>query len=302
MIRALPRRKWAVQRITLSNVFDTGTRSISSLDHARIRRDPIEWPNRARVAVTWTVIFEIIAGSSQAYTGSDAKYSLFGGRRGVWRLLDLLDSHQIKGSFLVGGYAAEKFPAAVQEIRRRGHEIAGYGYSSDRWLDGLSPNEERQDILKTLDILERVSGSRPVGWVSPDLRPGDRTLEVLAGAGIQWNGDFPNDDLPYVVQAAGKPLVIIPYTKESDDREIYQVNRQQPRVWTNNFIDSLDALHEEGATHPKMLNASIRAHLLGRSLGKVAIDRAIRHARSLPQVWFTTRTEIAQWWLQRKYT
>ena len=293
-------------QITLSNVFNTATRSISSLDHARIRREPIEWPNRARVAVTWTVILELFTGPSTGpnpeYTGSDAKYSLFGGRRGVWRLLDLLDFHQLKGSFLVSGYAAEKFPTAVQEIRRRGHEIAGYGYATNRYLDQLSPNEEREDILKTLDILEKVSGSRPVGWVSPDLRPGDRTLEVLAGAGILWNGDFPNDDVPYLVRVNGKPLVIIPYTKESDDREIYQRNRQQPRVWTDCFIDSLDALYEEGATHPKMLNASVRAHLLGRSLGKIAIDRAIRYAKSLPQVWFTTRTEIAQWWLERKYS
>src|ERR1019366_3346743 len=103
------------------------------------------------------------------------------------------------------------------------------------------------------DRLEKITGTRPVGWVSPDLRPGDRTLEVLAEAGIIWNGDFPNDDLPYLVHVGGKPMVIIPYTKESDDYEIYQKNDQLPAVWTDCFIDSLDVLHEEGTTHPKML-------------------------------------------------
>lgn len=301
------------QRITASNVFNTATRPISSMDHARIRHDPIKWPKDARVAVTVTVIFELITAPSvtfypdlpiptHPYGGGDVKWSLYGGRRGVWRILDLLDLHQVKASFLVGGYAAERFPTAVLEIHRRGHEIAGYGYASNRHLEELSPAEEKQDILKTLDILEKVTGVRPVGWVSPDLRPGDRTLEVLAGAGILWNGDFPNDDLPYKIQVAGKSLVIIPYTKESDDQEILLFNWQPPSVWADYFIDGLDTLYEEGETHPKMLNASLRAHSLGRSNGKMALDRALRYAKSVPNIWITTRTEIAKWWLQNGYS
>jgi len=153
-----------------------------------------------------------------------------------------------------------------------------------------------------LNILEKITGTRPVGWASPDLRPGDHTLEVLAGAGIMWNGDFPNDDLPYKIQVGGKPLVIIPYIKEADDQEIILHNWQPPSVWTNFFIDSLETLHEEGATHPKMMNASMRAHSLGRSNGKFAIDKALRYAKSLPNIWFATRTEIAKWWLERQYS
>ena len=281
---------------TLSAMFHTGTRSISSLDHAQIRRDPIQWPNGARVAVTWTVIFEFFTGLGEA------SRALYGGRRGVWRLMDLFDQHQIKGSFLVSGSAAERFPTAVKEIQQRGHEIAGYGYSSDRILSGLTPDEEKKDILKTLKVLADVTGTTPVGWVSPDLRPGDGTLGVLAEAGMMWNGDFPNDDLPYMIKIGGKPLVIIPYTKESDDKEIYQIGGQLPSVWTNCFTDSLDVLCEEGITHPKMLNASIHAHMMGRAVGTKAIDAAIRYAKSQPHVWLTTRTEIAQWWLERKYS
>lgn len=281
---------------TLAEHFKTGTRSISSMDHAQIRRDPIEWPNGAHVAVTWTVIFEYYTGLGQA------DRALYGGRRGVWRLMDHFDMHGIKGSFLISGSAAERFPLAVKEIHARGHEIAGYGYSSDRLLDDLSPAEEKQDIEKTLKLLADTTGVRPIGWVSPELRPGDGTLAALAGAGMMWNGDFPNDDLPYKIQVDGKPLVIIPYTKESDDVEIYQNGGQLPSVWTQCFNDSLDVLLEEGVTHPKMLNASIHAQVMGRSVGTQAIDDAIRYAKSMPKVWMTTRTEIAKWWLDKKYT
>ncbi len=277
-------------------MFQTGTRSISSLDHAQIRRDPIQWPAGAHVAITWTVIFEFFTGLGEA------DRALYGGRRGVWRLLDLFDLHEIKGSFLVSGSAAERFPAVVKEIHRRRHEIAGYGYSSDRILSNLTPEEEKQDILTTLKALADLTGEQPAGWVSPELRPGDRTLSVLAEQGLTWNGDFPNDDLPYMIKVNGTPLVIIPYTKESDDREIYQIGGQLPSVWTLCFTDGLDVLCEEGVTHPKMLNASIHAHIMGRSVGTKAIIDAIRYAKAQPKIWMTTRTQIAKWWLEKKYT
>ncbi len=154
---------------SLAEMFKTGTRSISSMDHAKIRRDPIQWPGGAQVAVTWTVIFEYFTG-----TGA-ADRALYGGRRGVWRLLDQFDLHGIKGSFLVSGSAAERFPSAVKEIHSRGHEIAGYGYSSDRLLDELSPDEAKKDVLQTLKVLADTTGTKPLGWVSPELHPGDGT-------------------------------------------------------------------------------------------------------------------------------
>jgi peptidoglycan/xylan/chitin deacetylase (PgdA/CDA1 family) len=280
---------------SLAEHFRTGTRSISALDHAKIRRDPIQWPGGAQVAVTWTVIFEYFTGDGQA------DRALYGGRRGVWRLLDQLDRHGIKGSFLVSGSAAQYFPAAVKEIHSRGHEIAGYGYSSDRLLDALSPEEAKKDVLQTLKLLADTTGTKPMGWVSPDLHPGDGTLAVLAEEGLMWNGDFPNDDLPYAIKVNGKPLLIIPFTKESDDYAIYQDGGQLPSVWTRCFTDSLDVLYEEGVTHPKMLNATIHAHVMGRSVGTKAIVEAIRYAKAMPKVWMTTRTDIARWWIEKKY-
>lgn len=287
---------------TSRNLFATGTRTVSSLDHARIRRAPIEWPNGARVAVTWTIIFELFTNPTPTYRIEVAKQSLYGGRRGIWRLLDQMDRHQVKASFLINGYAAEKFPEAVVEVKKRGHEIVAYGYTTSRYLSDMTPDEERAEILKTLDILEKVTGNRPAGWVSPDLLPGDQTLQVLADAGLMWNGDFPNDDLPYVVPVGGKKMVIIPFAKECDDYEIYGKNLQPPEVLADYFTDSLDVLYKEGQTHPKMLNASIRCHYFGRAVGTKAVDKALHYGKSLPHVWFTTRTEIAEWWLKKNYT
>jgi peptidoglycan/xylan/chitin deacetylase (PgdA/CDA1 family) len=272
------------------------------MEHARIRTAPIAWPHGAKVAVVWTIIFELFTDDPSPYSIEDAKKALYGGRRGIWRLLDQMDKHHLKASFLINGLAAEKFPEAVVEVKKRGHEIVGYGYTTSRYLSEMKPADEKAEILKTLEILERVTGSKPEGWVSPDLLIGDGTLQVLVDAGMKWNGDFPNDDLPYVVPVGGKKMVILPNSIDCDDREIYGKNLQPPDVFTETFKDSLDVLLREGETHPKMLHATIRCQYFGRAVGTKAVDKSIQYAKSLPRVWFATRSEIAEWWTQQKYS
>jgi peptidoglycan/xylan/chitin deacetylase (PgdA/CDA1 family) len=287
-------------------IFTSGLRPVTSLQHAKVRTEPIKWPNDARVAVTWTVIFELYSevapDPTWGYGIEDAKKALYGGRRGVWRLLDQFDRHQMKASFLINGYAAEKFPEAVVEIKKRGHEIVPYGYSSPRRLETMKLEQEKADIVKTLDILHKLTGAKPTGWVSPDQFPSNNTLDLLAAEGMTWNGDFPNDDLPYVVQAGGKSMVIIPFSRECDDYEIYGKNLEPPQVFADYFSDSLDVLYKEGATFPKMMNACIRCQYFGRPVGTKALDNALHYGKSLPHVWFATRSEIADWWVKQNYS
>jgi allantoinase len=277
-----------------------GTQLNTASGHFRIRRDPIHWPGKARVAVTWTVVFDLLTGPSAAYSMMDAVYSVYGGKRGLWRLLDVLGQAGVRATVLTGGAAAEQFPEAVRELKRQEHEIAAYGVAPNLRLETMDEAGERDNILKALSSLEAITGEQPAGWVSPDRRPGKHTLEILAEEGLLWNGDFPNDDLPYVLTVNGKRLVIIPYGLECDDREIYGKHRHPTEVWLRCFRDSLEVLYEEGATHPKMLNVTVHAHL-GRSLWAQALASAIRFGRGFSGVWFATRTEIARWWLEQGY-
>jgi polysaccharide deacetylase family protein (PEP-CTERM system associated) len=51
--------------------------------------------------------------------------------RNTGRLLDLFAEHDVRGTFFVLGWVAERCPALVREIARRGHEIACHGYSHE---------------------------------------------------------------------------------------------------------------------------------------------------------------------------
>ena len=50
----------------------------------------------------------------------------YGGRTGIWKILELLDRFQIKATFFICGATAEKYPQAVRAAHEAGHELAGH--------------------------------------------------------------------------------------------------------------------------------------------------------------------------------
>ena len=56
--------------------------------------------------------------------------------------------------------------------------------------------DQRAMIHRTMDILERFTGKRPIGWLGPGLTQTLETPELLAGAGVKYIGDWVYDDEP----------------------------------------------------------------------------------------------------------
>src|SRR5271156_983970 len=93
----------------------------------------------------------------------------YGGKVGVYRLINLLKEHSIKGTFCVNGRCAEIFPDAVAQIVKSGHDVAGHAYLQDQVQSAMSADEEQAIIKNCLGLLEKVSGRRPAGWISPSM-------------------------------------------------------------------------------------------------------------------------------------
>ena len=73
------------------------------------------------------------------------------------RILDLLDRHNVKGTFFVLGWVAERYPKLVGEIHACGHEIGTHGYWH-RLIYEQSPREFREDLRRARDVLEDTIG------------------------------------------------------------------------------------------------------------------------------------------------
>ena len=277
----------------------------------------VRWPQDALIAISIVVNYEegsehsLLDGDQYHETNGEVpspvppeqrdlfneSFFEYGSRVGVWRLLDLLDKHQVKATFFCCALALERNPDAAKEIVARGHEVCGHGY---RWEEYhlMGREEERRAIEKTVASLTQTTGQRPLGWFT---RYGSsvhtRELVVEEGGFLYDSGAF-NDDLPYFVTVEEKPWLVLPYSMETNDARFWRGGLVSVSDFYEYLQETFDCLYEEGQTHPKMMSIGLHCRISGRPARSRAIERFIRYAKGFPRVWFAPRVEIAKWWLE----
>lgn len=266
-----------------------------------------ELPNKAKIAVSFFVAFESFIKSSQYRRSGDDKpdyaslaYGEYGGKAGIWRIIDIFNRHQVKGTIDLSGLAAQKYPDAVKELSEGGHEIVGHGWANDIYLDTLDEEKERKVIKECLQTISSITGKRPVGWVSPGHRTTGHTFEYIVEEGIFWSGDVPSDDIPNHIDVNGKPLVIMPRLDYANDLSLLFAPKNPPSVYFESYKRAFDLLYSEGeAGKPKVMDALIHAHIGGRANMVGVFEECIRYTKGFSDVWFCTKGEIAKWYLDR---
>jgi len=224
----------------------------------------------------------------------------YGSRRGVWRVLDAFREFSINVSVLGVARALEQNPDLARAFVARGHEVVSHGY---RWIDyGEVPeNIEREHIRKAVEILTRVTGTKPVGWMTGRPGPNTRGLIVEAG-GFLYDRDSLADELPYWLRVGEKPHLVIPYSYEANDNRF---NENSGFSTGDDFFkymrDAFDLLYREGSNGaPKLLSIGLHDRLIGRPGRCAGLIRLLEHMRSRDHVWFCRGIDIAEHW-RRKF-
>ena len=140
------------------------------------------------------------------------------------KLLDLFDERQIKATFFVLGWVAERVNSLILEIANRGHEVACHGYSH-QLVYNQSPDVFRQETIRSKSLLEDIV-QRPVrGYRAASYSITRRSLwalDILAEAGFDYDSSiFPvrhdrygipdSPEFPYVLDTPeGHKLVEFP--------------------------------------------------------------------------------------------
>jgi len=112
--------------------------------------------------------------------------------RNTRRLLDLFDESNIKATFFVLGWVAERHGPLIAEIHRRGHEIASHGYSH-RLVYLQSPDIFRQETQQSKQLLEDIIQSPVTGYRAASYsitRQSLWALDILAELGFQWDSSI----------------------------------------------------------------------------------------------------------------
>jgi len=278
--------------------------------------DP-RWPGGALIAVNFNLNVEG-GGESTLANGDDQSEGMlndigvsatrgrreplvesvfeYGSRRGAWRVLDVFAEFSVPMSILGVARALEQNPQLAKACVERGHEIVSHGY---RWIDygPVAEDVERAHIARAVDILTKLTGTRPVGWMTGRPGPNTRRLLVEAG-GFLYDRDSLADELPYWLDVAGKPHLVIPYSYEANDNRF---NENSGFSTGDDFFgymrDAFDVLYREGERgSSKLLSIGLHDRLIGRPGRCKGLIKLLDYMRGFERVWFCSGADIADHW------
>jgi polysaccharide deacetylase family protein (PEP-CTERM system associated) len=110
----------------------------------------------------------------------------------ISEILNLLEEKGVKATFFVLGWIAEHFPEIVEAIQKKGHEISTHGYSHSLVFT-QTEKEFREDVKKSLEIIEKLTGQPVLGYRAPSFSINSRCLwafEVLSELGIRYDSSI----------------------------------------------------------------------------------------------------------------
>ena len=273
------------------------------------------WPNNARLALQFVINYEeggennilhgdkgsetflseiIGAASFEARHMSMESLYEYGSRAGFWRLHRLFQRFNMPITVYGIAMAMERNPEAVQAMLDANWEIASHGY---RWINYQFIEEavEREHMAKAIEIHERMTGSKPLGWYTGRDSPNTRKL-VLERDHFLYDSDSYADDLPYWHTEGCRNHLIIPYTLDANDmRFVAAQGFNSGDQFYTYLIDSFDTLYEEGG---RLMNVGLHCRIAGRPGRTAALARFLEYVSNKSDVWVCRRVDIARHWYE----
>ena len=270
------------------------------------------WPGGAQLVISISSQFEAGAQGKDAegpFPPMEAGYVdtitpswyAYGMAEGMPRLLDLWDRHNVKVTSHMVGRAVELQPDLAKDLVARGHEAAAHGYS---WTPqcSMTPDEERASYEKNIEVVERITGERPIGFNAFWMRQTPATLEILQDLGFLYHIDDLTRNEPSITPVRGKPFMVVPYTLRTNDIVRFGAQGMTAAAFEQELKDEFDVLYAEGATRRRMMSISTHDRIAGAPGIINALDRFLTYARQHDGVAFMRKDEIARFAMEQADT
>ncbi|KAI1714959.1 polysaccharide deacetylase domain-containing protein [Ditylenchus destructor] len=170
---------------------------------------------------------------------------MFGGEVGSMRLLKLFERENVKTSWFIPGHSIETFPEQVKAVAEAGHEIGLHGYCHEKALR-MNPEQEEQVFDKCIDLVKKLCGKPPAGYIAPFWQVSNVTHELLIKKGLKYDSSLMHQDYqPHYVRL-GDTWTEVDYQKPAETWMKPLVRGQQttklveiPASW---FLDDFPTL------------------------------------------------------------
>ena len=216
---------------------------------------------------------------------------LFGPRVGIWRLLDLLARHDIRGSFFVPAVVAETFPELLPAFVERGHEVGLHGFFHEI-VAHTSDAEFSAALDASLALFQRQVGLTPKGFRSPAWEMTPHMMAELHARGM-YDSSLSGFDNPYTlggvvevpVQWAIDDAVYFKFLGGGVDHWPPSASRPVLETWT----DEWETLHAEGG----LFMLTVHDWISGRAHRIRLLDTLLSTVARTPGAWIATVGEVA---------
>lgn len=260
---------------------------------------PKTWPGGARCAVALS--FDSDHDTNELRDGGKSigrmSWGQYGNRKGVPRILAVLEAAGVKATFFVPAVAALLYPDEQRQVVAEGHEIGIHGWIHE--LNSVLPYKVERDLmLRAADTLENVSGSRPVGLRTPSWDFSPNTLKIEREMGLLYDSSLMADDDPYELVENGEAtgIVELPVEWVRDDAVYFNMHRFQglrpytpPASVFDIFRREFDRARQEGG----LFLLTMHPHMIGYRSRIWILEELIAHIKACGDAWFATHADIA---------
>tara|TARA_R110002020_G_scaffold228487_2_gene439212 strand:+ start:1120 stop:1998 length:879 start_codon:yes stop_codon:yes gene_type:complete len=278
------------------------------------------------ILVGFGVDVDAVAGWLGSYGGEDSpddiSRGLFAGEVGAPRLLKLFEREGLRTSWFIPGHSVETFPDQMKAVADGGHEIGIHGYSHENPI-AMSEEQEEAVLHKSLELITKLAGKQPTGYVAPWWEFSNITNEILLKNGIKYDHSLMHNDFtPYYVRV-GDTWTKIDYEKKAEDWMKPLVRGEETdliEIPANWYLDDLPPMmfikgmpNSHGFVNPRQIEEmwrdqfdwvyremdyavfpiTIHPDVSGRPQVLLMLERLIKHMKSHEGVKFVTMDEMA---------
>jgi len=266
------------------------------------RRADYSWPGKKRLAVYIgfnVEHFDFGAGLGAALGPKSPEPDVlnhswrdYGNRVGVWRCLELFDTLKIPVGALINTALYDYCPEVVEAHVKRGDELIGHGHTNSDRQGELSEEKERALLEYCRSQIEKKSGQKPVGWLSPWISESALTPDLLQETGYKYSLNWCHDDQPTELRTRGGALWSIPYPQELNDIPMIVARQMDGRDFADMIVDNCDEMVRQSKRQPLVMGIALHPYLVGQPYRLLHLRRALKHVLKQKGIWVTTPGKI----------
>lgn len=267
---------------------------------AIVDRPKLAWPGGARIAFWVVPNIEAFPLDARVPGGLDHVPDVsawgrrdYGNRVGVFRMMETMARHGVRGTVALNSDICDIAPRIVEACLGLDWEIMGHGETNARRLNEAGSEAAAEDLIcRTLERIERATGTRPRGWLGAGRLETWSTLDVLAREGCIYTADWDSDDQPVLMDVAGAPFVSLPYGAGVSDLQAFERHHFAAEDFERMIKAAFDVLYRESAESGRVVAISLHPFIVGLPHRIDALDRALAYITGHDGVWCATGSEI----------